>query len=532
MLVGGSGAFRPEQQRIAIGKAWRPALFGVWLALVAIMAARHVLWRDEVRALTLALSGNNLAGMAHAVHGEGHPLLWYVLLRVAHEAWSSVAVLPALGLAVGVAGAALLVFRAPFGPWLMGMILAGRMMLFEYSVMARNYGIAMLAMFALAMAYPRYRQGGLVPGVLLFLLANTNVHSVILVVAFLLFWLADLVMEHGLAPSRALGNWALNAALAALGIVICLATVYPPFNDAAGGHVQIGAYALSRALVFQGVLSSHLNIALQLALAGALIGALRWPPVALSLLAAALGFSLFFNAVYPGDYRHRALFLAFAITLTWIAMARGKPAWPIDAALPASMRNALLRAQAWARTRLVTRAAWFCCAIILLFNVGEGFDSVAAALANGAPRSQSAAFARFVAARPDLRDATIIADPDYLVEPLPYYLDNPLYLQREHRFGSYVIFSRQAQRSLSLGQMLDNAHRLAATRQRPVILLLAAPLDPEAPPRGIAESYNWTFQTDAAQIARLHRETGLLGHFGPAETDETFDAFLLRPAAQ
>ena len=95
--------------------------------------------------------------------------------------------------------------------------------------MARNYGISMLLLFLLATFYERHRNRGFLIGALLFLLANCNAHSVLLVGAFLLFWLVDIANDDGVRRSRALRTFLLNSAIAALGVAICLLTI-PPFQ--------------------------------------------------------------------------------------------------------------------------------------------------------------------------------------------------------------------------------------------------------------------------------------------------------------
>ncbi len=158
----------------------RLGLFGVWLIVVAYLAWYHVFWRDEVRAFSLALAGSDVVGMGGAVHGEGHPLLWYLLLRAAHGLAPVREALPAVALCVGIAGAAFFTWRAPFRPLIVVAVLFSGWMTFEYTVMARNYGISMLLMFVIADRFARGRDGALATGGLLFLLCNTNVPSVIL----------------------------------------------------------------------------------------------------------------------------------------------------------------------------------------------------------------------------------------------------------------------------------------------------------------------------------------------------------------
>src|SRR3984957_2264738 len=99
--------------------------------------------------------------------------------------------------------------------------------------MAPNYGIAMLILFALAVAYPKCRGRGVALGALMFLLANCTVLATILAGAFLLFWFIEILEETGPRWSPAMANFALNAGIATAGAALCFATAYPPFNHPA-----------------------------------------------------------------------------------------------------------------------------------------------------------------------------------------------------------------------------------------------------------------------------------------------------------
>lgn len=128
----------------------RWALLLLWLAATAALALHHVPWRDEARAWSLALTGDSWADMFRAVQGEGHPFLWYVLLRGGHALFAAREVLPATGLIIGVAATALLVLRGPFRIGLLALLAFSLHLGFDYTVMARSYGIAALIVLAIA----------------------------------------------------------------------------------------------------------------------------------------------------------------------------------------------------------------------------------------------------------------------------------------------------------------------------------------------------------------------------------------------
>ena len=74
--------FRPKAQ----GAAWLDfAIYAAWVAIVLFQVVHHVMWRDEVRALSIALAGDGFPAMLRGLHGEGHPAVWYVSRRISIE---------------------------------------------------------------------------------------------------------------------------------------------------------------------------------------------------------------------------------------------------------------------------------------------------------------------------------------------------------------------------------------------------------------------------------------------------------------
>src|SRR5262245_39985335 len=86
-VLAASGSAEGRAATDALRRRERPArliVFLLWLGTALFLASRHVVWRDEVRAWTLATTGETVADMLRAVHGEGHPALWYLMLRGFH----------------------------------------------------------------------------------------------------------------------------------------------------------------------------------------------------------------------------------------------------------------------------------------------------------------------------------------------------------------------------------------------------------------------------------------------------------------
>jgi hypothetical protein len=162
----------------------------------------------------------------------------------------------------------------------------------------------------------------------------------------------------------------------------------------------------------------------------------------------------------------------------------------------------------------------------VLLAPGGIYLAVTGAL-NDPPISRSRDLGAFVATRQDLQDAIIIADPDYLVEPLSYYIPNLTYLLREQRFGNVAHFTRKAQLRLSLEDILATARRLRLQMGKPVMILLGQRLDPSSPPRTYKESYVWEFATTPEEVRSFLASTRFIKRFAEARSDESFDLYLL-----
>jgi hypothetical protein len=500
---------------------YRIGILLAWVALTLVLAQHHVFWRDEVRAFSVALAGDNILDMLRRLHGEGHPAVWYLLLRVAHDLVGRVEVLPSVAWLVGFAGVALFVLRAPFRWPMLALFALGNVAAYEYAVMARNYGISMLLIFAYAALYSRSRRNGLLLGLILLLLANTNVHSVLLAGGFGFFWLIDLLREQGLRRTAALGHFLIAATLMGIGVIACALTVYPTVNDAAvmehtffsGILLQLTVEPFLRVL---GPVPGYLLLALIVPLSLAIIGSI-WElprstgafPIALATLT---GFILLFSTIYPGDLRHEALWLVFVFALYWIENARR----PLGASSSSAGRQA---GAAIPRgiSQLSLGIVLACQVPTILLQLHDSLGDM--------PESRSRDFAAFLSARPQYAQATLIADPDFLLEPLRYYLPNRTYLMREHRFGSRVIFSKTSQKSLSLDQILDNAAELRRADGKPVVILLKKELDKPSPLTIEREGYDWQLVALPDQVDRFLAHTRLLGRFRPAQTNEAFDAY-------
>ncbi|UUR08190.1 hypothetical protein [Sphingomonas glaciei] len=515
----GSGwnSIRPEPLLAPRGTPplWqRLVLLGAWVVLVGWLASLHVVWRDEARAYAFAIGGDTVVDMLRGLRGEGHPSLWYLILRAGHELTSAREVLSGAGLLFGFLAAALFALKAPFRLWVLFATLFSAFFVMDYTVIARNYGIAALLMFAIAAWWERIKDS-LWFGLLLFLLANVNVPVLILAGALFLFRALEVL---GTSPSERRGEWArlaVNAVLAASGALASFLTVYPPFNDAAVGLDKrpLTACNLVRAIFHQKTFVRDLGIpwpAQTISLVfitGSLLVFARHKRALIVAVLAFFALKFFFFFIYMAYLRHIALFLVFLLALAWIVAKEGG-----EKCLPASH---------W-RSKAVPVGKWML-VLLLSVQVVTLLRKPVAQAVMGVPYSRSADLAALME-RPDLRDALLIVDPDMVGEAVVYYRGGkPLWLLRQSRFGSWAPFSKNGRGNLTLDDILADARLLNGRTGRPVAIALQRPIGEDG-------DFQMMFQNRTAITpegrSRFLAATRPLVSLRPAQTDEEYDVYL------
>lgn len=492
----------------------RLVLFIVWLALAIWLTTGHVFWRDEVRAFTLALSGSNVAEMLGNVHGEGHPALWYLILRCGHNLFPYREVLPVAGALIGIAAMAILTFFSPFRTIIIAAVLFSFYGAFEYVAMARNYGISALVMFALAACYPRVRNS-LWYGVILALLCNTNVPSCILAAAFLLFRFVEMLTEGSRPPGR---DWLIfggNVLLAALGAYLCFITVYPTFNDQA---VSPNFHSLTVGKVIGGLVDPEIGFS-HLAFSGhgplpidaillaiSCLGLVRKPAALAAAVTSLLVLKLFFYFIYFSYYRHEILYVIFLLSLFWMVANGAGGTW---------------RHKRWQDHAQFAGTVVFIGLLVL--QSGRLINPVRMQL-TGMPFSRAADVGRLLK-RPELTGAIVMGDPDTMLEPITYYSNNPIWFLRQQRFGRVVRLAKNARHQLSLTDVLADAEQLHRQTGRPVVFLSHVELQDRHPTNFAVMFYDRTRITPE-EVRQFEASTRLVARLRPAMGDEDYDMYV------
>ena len=507
-------------------------LFVAWCVVVLFAVSRHEYWRDEIRAFSLARHSHSLVELFHNLKDEGHPMLWHVLLYVGYGVTGSKYVLPTVAFVVAASAVGLLIFKAPLPLWLKALFVMGGIPLYEYSVMARNYGISMLFMFLFACLYQERKRRPIWIGCTLACLANTNIHSMILAALLLALWLCDEFVVHrvSMRGKPALRIYAAML-LVALGAAFAVATVWPSGQSILVHPAHFTLASVLRALggalsdpagQFQSIAPREAGVPAWLSnimLLTATIGLIRRPLFMVSAWIVVIALSVVFQLVYPGSYRHQALFVVFLMTLYWL-----------DGAHPKAIQS---RGMSW--TTLAGNYVGLPALLITLVLMGAYKLSKDVL----SPQSASKLFGDFIKNHPEFARSVVVAEPDWVLESLSYYVDNRLYIIRERHFGDVVRFTRASKVHLTAGELLDATRSLGQSERQEVLVLVghasefaASLAEPNlATPHEIVYDFGTSFSWSASDLKAWKSSMTRIAQFSDGIVgDERYDVYQLTGA--
>ncbi|HUQ47291.1 MAG TPA: hypothetical protein VM053_03485 [Gemmatimonadaceae bacterium] len=483
-----------------------------------------------MRALTVATRASSWGEMFASLHQEGHPGLWYVILRCAYAVTHSNLILPIIALAVGTALAYLILRRAPFPYWLRLLTVFGVFISYEFTVMARNYGIGILFLLIACVLFRHRSERGLALGFVLALMANTSVHAALACAMISLLWALDaLDAERRSSFLRVKPLLGLAIALSGTALAIWSASPSPDMSYAGQLH-NLGIGDIARSVFIdpsRGLKGVYVaDIAASAEIPWSRLGLdetiVSRVIVDIGLLAIAWGlwpsrkhfavfvlsilsFEVLFHGVYPAAIRHMGVVTFLILAICWIAVRDRNESGGL----------------------FTRRVAMGLLPVMLIQSIGL---PIAARRHIMHPASSSKALGGFIRATPRLSNAILIGEPDYLMEALPYYVPNRIYMPRQHEYSRTVYFARggRHQVDLTLGGVIDIADSIGCATRSPVLFAIAYPEFPRQPAGMIRGAYNAAnFAWTADDKKRLSSRATMLGDFQGATTNENYEVFEL-----
>jgi hypothetical protein len=139
--------------------------------------------------------------------------------------------------------------------------------------------------------------------------------------------------------------------------------------------------------------------------------------------------------------------------------------------------------------------------------------------------SSSRHYAEFIARNPRYRNAILMSEPDYFMEPLPYYVNNRIYMPRQAEFASTAYFGERRSPLFTLSQLENVAQVLACQKKVPVLVAIDTrdfQGDVEGQ-RGVA--YKGTFFWNREERLQFAAAAKKVAIFPAATSDEVYEVF-------
>jgi hypothetical protein len=498
------------------------AISPIWLLITLSQITNHELWRDEVMALSYALEPSSIFSLVTDPPRDGHPILWTLMLRFAHDLVETNAVLPILGYVSAASAVLAFCAYAPFGWPILILVPFSAFAATEYAVLSRNYAISMLLMVVLAKLYTSTTQRPLLLAATLVLLANTNIHSLFFAAILAALWIADAFRPELTAPATSKKWLFIAAAIVAVGFAFSAFTIYPSVHDvyrpapslaSAAGAVLLPGYYLQAGFIFPEVTAV---MGWKMAWAAgtilmflAVFGLSMRPRLMVAAALAVFGLSIFSSIVYSLQYRHVGLLIVFLLLMYWLYLRAEDEITPDS--LSASFKLGIGLALP----------------LILLFQVvatpSRAWNEIFR------PYSASEELAALIKSRPDLHDAVIMGSPDYVISALPYYFDNKLYLPQERRYGKSPIFSKKSAGLMQLKQLAEQGRVISAETGQRVVVLMGPNLEPEHSGEIFEYREGRSFAFTREELAEFRDRFDLIASFrGTLEVSEGYDVYVTK----
>lgn len=204
-------------------------IFGIFSGLVALLTWRHEMWRDELQAWLITRDSHSLSQLFHALHYEGHPALWYLLLWIPAHLSPNPASMQVINCVFAVILAWIVLSTMVLPRSIRVLTVFSFFVLYQFGVQARSYELGFLLLVAAARCLIGKRQHRKLAILLLALSINTHVFAAPVAVALAAWAFGCAKLKTWRDAGRLLRDREFLIAFVMLGAagILALITVWP-----------------------------------------------------------------------------------------------------------------------------------------------------------------------------------------------------------------------------------------------------------------------------------------------------------------
>ena len=486
-------------------KHYALGLVFLFLGVSAFTAIYHEMWRDEIQAWLIARDSGSVFELFDHLKYEGHPGLWHLFLMPLTRITHSPVIMQVFHLLITSVTVYLFALYAPFNRLQKFLFCFGYFVLYEYTILARNYALGLLLIIVLCILFKERYKRFIWVGCVLFLLAHTSVHALILTIAVGVALCCEYVchccrlhpfIQEDETTEEKRAVW-IGFILIGIGITTSVLQLMPPSDTGfavewkfayESKHLSDVIKLISRA--FLPIPEFSLNFwnkhqletytlfqSIQipfccLLLLCSILFLLKRPTALLIYLTAIFGLLVFFYVKYYGSMRHHGFLFITLLMTGWIH----KDCPEIN--LRFKILNDLPQ-------RLFSPLFTF---IFICHFIG-GITAIG--LEYRHTFSYGKQVAEYIRVN-DMQDMQMVGEIDYAASTIVGYLEkDQIYYVHGNRFDSFVKWDDVRVPDVTDAQAIEAAETLGAENSQDVLIIMNRALDPE-----LIAQYNLTLLTE------------------------------------
>lgn len=169
-----------------------PAFCLLYFFLELWAVSRHEMWLDEAQHILLARDSHSLYELFYNARYEGHPLLWNIILYGLTRVSDSLFLIQLVHILISTSCVFVILRHSPFSLSINLLISFGYFLLYEYSVLSRNYGLCLLLVLLILANFSSPGRNFVLIFLFLALLVNTHLFGAIIACGFVIVLLKEL----------------------------------------------------------------------------------------------------------------------------------------------------------------------------------------------------------------------------------------------------------------------------------------------------------------------------------------------------
>lgn len=448
------------------------SIFAVFIILLysainIVLLLHHEPWEDEAHTWLVARD-LDIISIFNQMAYDGTPALWYMLLVPFAKTGLPYISEFILHLMIAIAAVTVFVLYAPFSKVTKVLFIFSYYMAYEYSIIARSYCLSILLLFLIAALYSNRFEHPLWYALLIFLLFNTNAHSVFIAssltilfawefyrdkvkvrrlkIAVLIMCLGGLFSFLQLLPRPDSIDYRLLIGSAYGAPLVAIANAFFP------GHSAFFMQGGQRLIIICMAIAIFFTITLSL---------YKKPAVLFILLLSFSGLSYIYVFVYPGALRHHGFILIMLVFALWISRYYRDTQNKLFSEIPSLKLS-----------KLSTALMNISLVISLLYSLAIQYQEYKYTF------SGAKEMADFIK-RNNLDNYTIVAHPSPQASALlPYLPGKHFWYAGVEDYGTFVAYNKRllAGRDISNSEVISRMKKVFS-EQSTILLLVSSPLN-------------------------------------------------------